>query len=1436
MKYLHKLDNIFPIYQIIREPMITPINMGRIYLYPYDGLDKLAYIINDTFNIYDKHYATNKINNIYVPRNIDIKKKNCRYLGRVQHSQIGNFIKDKCESIDTVFTSLNTVKGKNIFYDLSSHITALNKKLRYQVEASVYDALDVIADTLKDFTTHNMKYIIVSLDDKPGMITPSKIGEITPSLYKAGFNFNDYLLYAWKYNETYIRETFKDVTFIFLSKNGGFKVVVKQLPILSKETEGKTLEQILRCIRRIQNIETTPDDISKQEDRIENIKKNSADPNHIKDLLNKADGVSAVNADEVEVLKPEDKQKLLALKEKDKFENRKMTELMHKAPDIDKSTIMLEQYVRTVADNPNDTKAAIGAGIIKDIKDDIVKKSQVITTPKEKRFIDKLNAVEIRNKDKGKVLDTFHNMKLEPVKYNVETIDPTITENSFVKFNESYDKYIKDVHVKRIAKHFSTTEVPVYVQNIDIVDASDKFNYLDKYKFTFKDADGGQSTVSLKMPKFKDGKLLMNGTKFVLYNQLTQFPIVKIGEDVVITTARNKATLSYKGSKFTSVSQAKLSRSIDTIDKKALQNKIEFGDYYAMNMASGKVNIEYAYISKQILGIKTDNIDFTFKFDDSIAKYGDHTNDGYFVLGLYKGKEIRVSLDDDKVYGDPSIDGMDLNEMLVKITSEESDELSKLFISMYNEEIDPNISDLLTGLSKREIPELHNTISSQKSPITTLMQTHIKIMGRWIPLIYVLMYTDGLFSILEKAKVEYRLIYHLDIKDPDKPRSKPKIIKGKQFLLETADAWIVFNMNRIEDISLTYPLTKLDFKSYRTAQLEKRDFVATIIEEYGESINLPLYLDRFKENLIDPITADILSDHDIKSDFSSVMLYANTLLSTGKNMKDIDLNYQRLRGEESIISIMYEAMATEYEEYSAKKKRGNTKSKFTMNENAVLNILYDLPSLKPYSSLNPINEQTEAMTVMFKGHRGKNLERGYTIEKRMFDDSFYGIIGLSTSAGAGVGVNKQLVIDPKVVSPKGYLDVKGSYGAKDLNGKQLMTVVEALHPFSFNHDDPQRVAMNLSQSQQILPVADADPQRVSYGYDGMLANLSSDFAISAKDDGVILALDENVVVIQYKDKTKEIRTLKNLEKNSAKNFYTTNNLELNKGVKLGQKVKKGDIIAFNPQFFKNVHGQVIFTPGPIVWVALISEDAGYEDSNRVSRSLSKRCAKKITKHYTIELDKSVKINSYKKLNEVVSAGDELINFNKTTSDDFYNQFLEDVDSELLSLEKHAKRAGRIVELQVYYACNISEMSKSLRAFIDELDKALSKNERLINQHGSDYDRVINSKKPMQVPPNTKVNGSIVKEGKVLIEYFVESSELFGIGDKGTFNSAVKGTVAKLSEDDEMPMALTSKRRVDAILRSMSIGNRKTYSIYYNMGLNKLLMKAEDLIKDIFKDY
>ena len=99
-----------------------------------------------------------------------------------------------------------------------------------------------------------------------------------------------------------------------------------------------------------------------------------------------------------------------------------------------------------------------------------------------------------------------------------------------------------------------------------------------------------------------------------------------------------------------------------------------------------------------------------------------------------------------------------------------------------------------------------------------------------------------------------------------------------------------------------------------------------------------------------------------------------------------------------------------------------------------------------------------------KGLSGLNLDRGYTLEKRLVDPSSAGTRAMPSVYSGGVGIVQRTSIDPNIVSPRGYLVVEENEDeVNKLSAKQMLSPTELMTPGTTNKDDSQRVYMNMQQ-------------------------------------------------------------------------------------------------------------------------------------------------------------------------------------------------------------------------------------------------------------------------------------------------------------------------------------------------------------------------------------
>ncbi|WP_303721674.1 DNA-directed RNA polymerase subunit beta [Malonomonas rubra] len=134
----------------------------------------------------------------------------------------------------------------------------------------------------------------------------------------------------------------------------------------------------------------------------------------------------------------------------------------------------------------------------------------------------------------------------------------------------------------------------------------------------------------------------------------------------------------------------------------------------------------------------------------------------------------------------------------------------------------------------------------------------------------------------------------------------------------------------------------------------------------------------------------------------------------------------------------------------------------------------------------------------------------------------------------------------------------------DVSPKQIVSVAAALIPFLEN-DDANRALMGSNMQRQAVPLLRADAPLVGTGMERVVAHDSGN-SVVARHDGVVASVDAGRIVIQIDeadmDETGTGVDIYNLLKFSRSNQNTCINQK--PIVKVGDRVKKGDVIADGP--------------------------------------------------------------------------------------------------------------------------------------------------------------------------------------------------------------------------------------------------------------------------------
>ncbi|MGL6132369.1 MAG: hypothetical protein ACRCZ9_12225 [Fusobacteriaceae bacterium] len=1295
-----------------------------------------------------------------------------------------------CHRVPTMY------QHKNLFLDLATiteSIFSRARKTKADVTKDIVSAIiDIIDDTISLNYTRN---IVWDLGVSP--IQFRSYASILESSFKTRQDFMSYLLIELRHNgfESTLRalkgKYDKNMILIFTSSRGVIKLNVDEmLAIIDEDSKkGRVVNHLQKLMMKLNMLSETIDleDIKNNKDideetKLEILKELELDIVENNAIVEKLEGVVSSNVDAndtfdsdmvvIKDVKKNMKIKNMKTTKMDKTESEKMNDVI--ITQMTKSTLQEIRKARTDKLNRGETPRSKNA---------------------RARMLDKF--FDILDDDANQ--EYLDAITLESTVYDNVTCLDNINENKFVNFDTQYDEKLRDRDIIRYVSQFAESDTPLFLESVKKKNGSNAMNIVDTYQFTFSDDVGKRHTFTINIPRLVDGVYFyLNGSKKTMKKQLSGKPITRLGATVRINTNYNKVFMDNAGGKYPTPYSSVLGRVLESgaIDT----DLIEYGNVSKQILIDGKAPLEFSLISKYIKLIKFKDLSINFsKFETD--------KDGIADIGIYKGETLYFNTITDKCYTGKKYkdgDAMDLSKLILDIMSDNLEQFA-------------TVRDNIKSLPK-------NYASS-----------HIMILGKHIPTIFVLMYTDGLIHIMDLAGVEYKIIHKEFNNEKTK---KPKIDKYSQGVIELEDAYIIYEYTSADIISLMNPVDKIDLTHLSLLDIEDKDAMSVMLADQSGSNNFPVYIDNYRTLFIDPETKEVLMDHGQPTSFPGVFIYANSLLATGPAIKDISMTGNRIRSSDIITSVMYDVLAQEFGDYSVKKKRGAKNNKFSVAKNSVSNALTMLPSVEEYSVLNPILERDKTATCSFQGHMGINVSEAYTIDKRMFDETFYGIVGVPSAYGASIGIAKHLTVEPKINSLRGYVDITPT--DVELEPKNVFSITEMLTPFVGTHDDPPRNAMNMQQAIAVYGVRGGDVSPVTYGYDEVIPNQSADFVRKAKMDGVILALDGDFMSVKYSDGTTDVLPLKTIEKNSAKSAFIDNSMDvMPKFRKIGSKFNKGDIIAYNKYFYKTDGDKVIFTQGPVVNVGLITCPEIYEDSTLISETMSQKMTSVKIKNKQILFTKDCKVLSG--ITELVNvrAGDTLIKIIKSTGDTVIDQ-TDELDklgmdlSDINTLEKTSDRMGDIVGIRVYHCFDLSKASNSVQKFVKSVK------DNLTTKHGADQIEKFASQDaktlfdilPIKVAEGDKINGRKIYKDQIIVEYMLSIVDKMSRGDKMAFHCALKGIVGRTVPDEDMPVGIESGIRCDVLLSVLSPLARMTMSPFISGITNRIIDFTGDKVLSI----
>lgn len=991
----------------------------------------------------------------------------------------------------------------------------------------------------------------------------------------------------------------------------------------------------------------------------------------------------------------------------------------------------------------------------------------------------------IKGKSVKEILeDKSTNKELEKSELKIDSPNTEWKDMKYMNFDRDYNLE-KDIIA--CFYHFTKVSKPISIRNLDITDNSTSEDRLDLYTVEMEDFRGKRFTVKLDIPKMVDNRFLLRGNSKSIQTQLFNMPIIKTNLDTCQIVSNYQKIFIYRVNTISGRSHPKVSKFLKAVNKYTGKKiKIIPGNNSKI-CNKYELSIDYIDLASSLDKIETESVIIYFNQDEIRSTY-ENIDDTYGIPYAYDKRNKRI--------------------LYYKI-----DKYSSCIIDF-----------ILGFIDDKDFWDLYHSAK----PSTSGTYSRCNMLSEKIPMIVVCGYMEGLTTTLKKANIQFEI--KEKISNEEKSEESYDYIKfndGYLKYLTSPDACMLLN-------GLKECATDL----YSIGDIDSKAMFTEFLDNYGGRIKAD-GLDNFYDCLIDPMTLECLEYYKLPTDVVSMLLYANALLCDNKFVKHTDTTSRRIRRGEMVAAYTYEAISEAYSEYSNMIKHGRNGAILSIKQSAVIDKILLSPISSDDSIINALYAVETTNAITFKGKAGLNSDRSYSLDKRTYDDSMLNVLGMSTNFSGNVGITRQATMDMNVEGSRGYIKSINSDTNK-LNTAKTLCATEAMTPFGTTRDDSQRTYMTFVQTaKHALRTEESDPLLITNGADQALPYLTIDkFAFKAKEDGRIKEVTDDMIIVEYNNGSKDYINLKEtVEKNSDAGFYVPLKLDKMTGIKVGSKVSRGDILAYDKKSFSHSLGEsdnLAYNVGKLVKVAIINTDEGFEDSGICSESLGRKLASRMVDKFEHVIDKDANVLKIMKVGDHVETDDSLIVWQDPHDDEEADTLLrimgnnntKEEISELGRKTIKAEFSGTIVDIKIYRTVELEELSPSLRKIVEDYEAPIIKLKEKLDKEGIESSHLPATYK---LDPTGKLKRA---QQAIYIEFYVEYLDTMAVGDKIVYFSANKAIIKNILSKEDTPYTdFRPNEPIDAFVSEVSISKRMVSSTIINGSINKLLVELDRTIKD-----
>ena len=693
--------------------------------------------------------------------------------------------------------------------------------------------------------------------------------------------------------------------------------------------------------------------------------------------------------------------------------------------------------------------------------------------------------------------------------------------------------------------------------------------------------------------------------------------------------------------------------------------------------------------------------------------------------------------------------------------------------------------------------------NARKAPVE---YTQLSTMGQEIPIGFILGYYYGFTWLLRRFRPKFRKLL----------RGAKASLQDHEYMVQFADETFIFDRREIMNTLIFSGWNKYrnSIRNYTFREFNDQGVYMNVLEDSGVSFRILSELKRMKRMFVDPITRDLLIEMKEPVEFDKLLIRATELLVDGY----VPLVRDRVRGYERFAGAFYHEIVRTMRAHD--NRYGRNKAKLDFNPTEVNKAILSDSAKMQVTEINPIEDIKQIEAISHSGTGGRS-PRALTQSSRVYKmEEHSGLVSEATVDNDKVAVNAYMAANPKIVNLRG---INEPYDPATDKIDSLVSTSMLVSPAS-DRDDGKRVNfINIQHGHGISCVGYRSPI-VRTGEESKIAQRTSDiFATIAERAGTVVSSNKDGIIVEY-DNGERVGVQLGRRYGGASSL--TYPFTVVTDLKAGEKVEAGDAIAYNTNFFERdylVPKGVIWKSGTPMMVALTVSPATYEDSSAVSRQAAERLTTFITERRAIVVNFDQAIHEMVKAGQKVDVFDSLcvVEDSLTSGNDMFKGATAATLRQYGADAPRAKVKGTVEGLEIRYNGDKADMSPSLRAIADTLDRQMAAVQRASGQDvltGRTYNHYRVEGKPLM--PKTAVI-------TVLITHEVP----YSVGDKSVLGNQLKTVNGDVVDK---PMVTESGVVIDKEFGSIAVGARIVRNPYLIGTTSRLAKRLGEMAVDAYQ--